>query len=106
MSLSANRVTIGTTATLIATGANVAGWVYLHAPSGGNTVYVGGSDVTTAAGLELSKGAPIGFWLAETDKALRHRGNRNTTTHGHAVRRPLNVLRNTGTVQGCGWHYR
>ena len=68
MSLSNNSVTINTTATLIATGLNGPSWVYLHAPSGGNAVYVGTSTVTTSNGLELSKGAPIGFWLAETDK--------------------------------------
>ena len=68
MSLTATNITIGTTATLIATGLNGASWVYLHAPSGGNTIYVGASDVTATTGLELSKGAPIGFWLAETDK--------------------------------------
>ena len=68
MSIAASRVTVGTTPTLLATGAVGASWVYLHAPSGGNTIYVGASDVTTAAGLELSKGAPIVFWLAETDK--------------------------------------
>ena len=68
MSVAASKVTIGTTPTLIATGLNGASWVYLHAPSGGNTVYVGASDVSATTGLELSKGAPIGFWLAETDK--------------------------------------
>jgi hypothetical protein len=68
MSLSATKVTIGTTATLIATGLTGASWVYLHAPTGGNTVHIGGSDVTTATGLELPKGALHEFWLAETDK--------------------------------------
>ena len=68
MSLTATNITIGTTATLIATGLNGPSWVYLHAPSGGNAVYVGNGTVTTSTGLELSKGAPIGFWLAETDK--------------------------------------
>jgi hypothetical protein len=68
MSLSAARVTITTSPTLIATGLNGATWVYLHAPTGGNTVYVGANDVTTAAGLELPKGALQTFWLAETDK--------------------------------------
>ena len=68
MSLTATNITIGTTATLIATGLNGQSVVYLHAPSGGNTIYIGNSTVTTATGLELSKGAPISFWLAETDK--------------------------------------
>jgi len=68
MSLSAARMTITTSPTLIATGLNGATWLYLHAPTGGNTVYVGGSDVTTATGLELPKGALQTFWLAETDK--------------------------------------
>ena len=67
MSLNGSVVTVASTATVIATGKVGASWVYLHAPTGGNTVYVGPSTVTTANGLELSKGAPIAFWLAETD---------------------------------------
>ena len=68
MSIAASRVTVAATATLIATGFNGASWVYVHAPSGGNTVYIGGSDVTAATGFELPKGAVHEFWLAETDK--------------------------------------
>ena len=68
MSLGAAVVTITTSPTLIATGLNGASWVYLHAPTGGNTVYVGPSNVTTATGLELPKGELHEFWLAETDK--------------------------------------
>ena len=68
MSLSATTVTITTSPTLIATGLNGASWLYLHAPTGGNTVFVGPSNVTTATGLELPKGALQAFWLAETDK--------------------------------------
>lgn len=68
MSLGAATVTITTSPTLIATGLNGASWLYLHAPTGGNTVYVGPSNVTTATGLELPKGELHEFWLAETDK--------------------------------------
>jgi len=68
VSVAAATVTIGTTPTLIATGLNGASWVYLHAPTGANTVYVGPSNVTTATGLELPKGALQIFWLAETDR--------------------------------------
>lgn len=67
MSLGADRITVGTTATLLATGKVGASWVYLHAPTGGNTVYIGTSAVTTAAGMELPKGALNVIWLAETD---------------------------------------
>lgn len=67
MSLGSDRITIGTTATLIATGKVGASWVYLHAPTGGNTVYVGTSAVTTSTGMELPKGALNVVWLAETD---------------------------------------
>ena len=67
MSLASSNVTIGTTATLIATGKVGASWIYLHAPSGGNAVYVGNSNVTTANGLELAKGQVIALWIAETD---------------------------------------
>lgn len=68
MSLASSNVTIGTTPTLIATGIVGASYVYLHAPTGGNAVYVGGSTVTTANGLELAKGAVIQIWLPEADK--------------------------------------
>jgi hypothetical protein len=68
VSLGAATVTITTSPTLIATGLNGASWLYVHAPTGGNTVYVGPSSVTTATGLELPKGELHEFWLAETDK--------------------------------------
>jgi len=68
VSIAAANVTITTSSTLIATGLNGASWIYLHAPTGGNTVFVGPSNVTTATGLELPKGALQSFWLAETDK--------------------------------------
>ena len=68
MSLGAAVVTITTSPTLIATGLNGASWLYLHAPTGGNTIFVGPSGVTTATGYELHKGETASFWLAETDK--------------------------------------
>ena len=68
MSLVNSTVTVGTTATLIATGLNGPSWVYMHAPTGGNTIYIGTSTVTTANGLELPKGQLHEVWLAETDK--------------------------------------
>ena len=67
MSLNASVVTVGTAATAIATGKVGASWTYLHAPTGGNTVFVGPSTVTAANGLELPKGELHEFWLAETD---------------------------------------
>ena len=67
MSLESSAVTIGTSATVIANGKTGASWVYLHAPTGANTVYIGSSTVTTANGLELPKGALQTFWLAEAD---------------------------------------
>jgi hypothetical protein len=68
VSLGAAVVTITTSPTLIATGLNGASWLYLHAPAGGNTIFVGASGVTTATGYELHKGETATFWLAETDK--------------------------------------
>lgn len=87
MSLGAANVTITTSPTLIATGLNGASWVYLHAPSGGNAVYVGKSDVTVAQGFELTKGVVVAFWLAETDKLY---GIVNTSTQ------PLMVMQSGG----------
>ena len=60
-------MTVGTSATIIATGKTGASWVYLHAPTGGNTVFIGPSTVTTANGLELPKGSLHEVWLAEAD---------------------------------------
>lgn len=68
MSIVHGRVTIGTSPTLITTGTVGASWVTLHAPSGGNTVYIGDATVTSSDGLELPKGALNTIWLAETDK--------------------------------------
>jgi len=67
VSVNGSVVTVGTTATVLATGKVGASWIYLHAPSGGNTVFIGPSTVTAANGLELPKGALQTFWLAETD---------------------------------------
>ena len=87
MSLSAANVTITTSPTLIATGKVGASWVYLHAPSGGNAVYVGTSGVTVAQGFELTKGVVVAFWLAETDNLY---GIVNTSTQ------PLMVMQSGG----------
>jgi len=67
VSLESTVVTVGTAATVIATGKTGASWVYLHAPTGANTIFVGPSTVTVASGLELPKGALHTFWLAEAD---------------------------------------
>ena len=67
MSLNGSVVTVGTAATVIAYGKVGASWVYLHAPAGGNTIFVGPSTVTTANGYELHKGETATFWLAEND---------------------------------------
>ena len=67
MSLAASAVTITTSPTLIATGLTGASWVYVHAPTGGNTIFIGPSTVTVATGLELPKGELHEFWLAEAD---------------------------------------
>lgn len=68
MSINVGQTTIGTAATYITTGKTGASWVALHAPTGGNAVFVGGSDVTASTGLELQKGAVVTVWLPEADK--------------------------------------
>jgi len=67
VSLNGSVITVGTSATVLATGKTGASWVYLHAPAGGNTIFVGPSTVTAANGYELHKGETGTFWLAETD---------------------------------------
>lgn len=68
MAFVAKRVTVGTSPTLLTTGVVGASWVYLHAPVGGNLIYIGAADVATTSGMELPKGALIEIWLAEADK--------------------------------------
>jgi len=68
MSIVHSRVTIGTSPTLITTGTVGASWVTLHAPAGGNTVYIGDATITSSDGMELPKGSLNTIWLAETDK--------------------------------------
>lgn len=68
MAIIADRVTVGTTPTLITTGTVGASWVSLHVPTGGNTIYIGGSNVTASTGLELPKGSLNTIWIAEADK--------------------------------------
>lgn len=67
MSLNGSVITVGTSATALATGKVGASWVYFHAPTGGNTIFVGPSTVTVANGYELHKGETATFWLAEAD---------------------------------------
>jgi hypothetical protein len=62
------QTTVGTAATYITTGLTGPSWVQLHAPSGGNSIYVGGSAVTASTGLELTKGVVVQLWLGEADK--------------------------------------
>ena len=60
------QITVGTAAVAITTGVVGASWLQLHAPAGGNAIYVGGSAVTTSTGFELHKGSNITVWLPET----------------------------------------
>ena len=62
------RVTVADSATLIATG-DVAGTrVVLRAPSGGVTVSLGGSNVTTSNGFNLTAGEPLSIDLDSGEK--------------------------------------
>jgi hypothetical protein len=63
--LNHGQTTIGTAATYVTTGVVGASYVYLHAPAGGNAIYVGGSAVTTSTGYELEKGQMFEIWLPE-----------------------------------------
>jgi hypothetical protein len=62
------QLTVTTSPTLIATGVVGASYLYLHAPSGGNAIYIGGSGVTAATGFELHKGTTLEVWLPESGK--------------------------------------
>jgi hypothetical protein len=64
----ASQKTVTATPVLIATGLVGASYVYLHSPTGGNTVYIGNSDVTTSNGFALPKDEMHQIWLPEADK--------------------------------------
>jgi hypothetical protein len=66
--IAASQQVIGTTPVKIATGFVGASYVYLHSPTGGNTVYIGNSDVTTSNGFALPKDEMHEIWLPETDQ--------------------------------------
>jgi hypothetical protein len=63
-----SQVTVGTEPVLIATGLVGASHVYLHSPTGGNAVFIGNSNVTSANGFELPKNEMHEVWLPEADK--------------------------------------
>lgn len=76
MAVSAAPVTVATTATLLSgtdsgyggTGAHPDGMsVLVKVPTGGSTVYVGASDVTTATGYPVAAGEAIAFDLGKND---------------------------------------
>jgi hypothetical protein len=50
-------ITVGTTATLLIAADNQPRVIYLH--SGTGSIYVGGSDVTSATGIHLSNGTTM-----------------------------------------------
>ena len=62
------QTTVGVTPVLITTGIVGASHLYLHAPAGGGSIYVGDATVTTSSGLELHKGTTLEVWLPETGK--------------------------------------
>ena len=60
MAIKTTQVTVGTTASLLFTFTHEGQEVLISVPSGGSTVFVGGSDVTkdsTTGGLHVSPGA-------------------------------------------------
>lgn len=59
------QTTVGTAATMITVGVVGASHLLLHAPAGGNSIYVGGAAVTTTTGFELHKGSTTEVWLPE-----------------------------------------
>jgi hypothetical protein len=63
-----SQVVVGTEPVLIATGLVGASHIYLHSPTGGNSVFIGNSAVTTSNGFALPKNEMHEVWLPETDK--------------------------------------
>jgi hypothetical protein len=77
----ASQKTVGTEPVLIATGLVGASYVYLHSPTGGNVVYLGNSDVTTATGFALPKNEMHEIWLPESDKLYAVVGSSTETLY-------------------------
>lgn len=63
--LNSGQTTVGTAATYITTGVVGASYLYVHAPTGGNAIYIGAAGVTTTTGFELEKGRMFEIWLPE-----------------------------------------
>lgn len=63
-----SQVTVGTEPVLIATGLVGASYVYLHSPTGGNSVFIGDADLTISNGFALPKNEMHQVWLPEADK--------------------------------------
>ena len=68
MSVTASRVTVATTATLIATADADGQSVRVLVPTGGQTVSVGPSDVATTTGYDVVAGSSIALELAAGEK--------------------------------------
>ena len=68
MTVIASQVTVGTAATLIATGFTGASHCYIHSPTGGNIVFIGAANVTTSNGFAMPKDEFHEVWLPEADK--------------------------------------
>jgi hypothetical protein len=62
------QTSVGVTPVLITTGVVGASHLYLHAPPGGGSIYVGDATVTTSTGFELHKGTTLEVWLPESGK--------------------------------------
>lgn len=53
--MKSSAITVGTTATLIVAAENINRTIYIH-NSGGQTIYIGNSDVTTTTGFHVGNG--------------------------------------------------
>lgn len=60
------QVAVGTAAVAVTTGVVGASHLYLHAPTAGQAIHIGGAAVTTSDGFELHKGEVVEFWLPES----------------------------------------
>lgn len=60
--------TVTTTPTRIAWGLVGASHVYLHAPAGGNEIFIGNGNVTTTTGFAIPKNSFVEIWLPENDQ--------------------------------------
>lgn len=81
MALSNAQVSVGTTATALNTASSSWAFLTISVPSGGQTVFLGDSAVTTTNGLGVAAGATVNVRIAPGDVLYGRVAATTQTTH-------------------------